>query len=79
MTGVMQETLVPAGSRGRLPVKTAGQPSNHQAPQLQLGSPAEVASMDAALDEVGVCKVSIYAGFISNLPCFCTLHQWSWQ
>ena len=51
----MQETIGPAGSKGRLSVKAAGEPTSHQAPRLLPDSAAEVASMNVALDEVGVC------------------------
>ncbi len=47
-----------AGGKGRLPVEVAGDSTMHQAPRLQSDSP-EVASLDAVLDEVGVCCVYI--------------------
>ncbi|CAL8470458.1 g10000 [Coccomyxa elongata] len=68
---VNQDTLVMAGSKGRLPVETAGDSTKHQASQLQSVSP-EVASLDAALDEaMARIEQALHAGVLPPLLSLC--------
>ncbi|BDA44496.1 hypothetical protein COCOBI_05-6830 [Coccomyxa sp. Obi] len=65
-------TVVPMGSKGKLPVENAGDSTKHQASQLQPDSPANVASLDAALDEaMARIEQALHAGVLPPLLNLC--------